>query len=111
MHKALETMKKGILLWSKYVSGVRKDVANTEKKHFEKLRLTVKVLKSPVETELAKLFETITELGRLFVSKRCIIFEGVLEQILMKLWICLEIYIDFGSVSFSIIQTLLADTV
>ncbi len=29
------------------------------RKHFEKLGLKVQVLKSPVETELAKLFETI----------------------------------------------------
>ncbi|MGB9959438.1 MAG: GDP-mannose dehydrogenase [Candidatus Bathyarchaeales archaeon] len=59
MHKNLETMKKDILFWSKYVGGTTKEAAELAQKHFEKLGLKVKVLKSPVETELAKLFETI----------------------------------------------------
>ncbi len=59
MHKNLETMKKDIMFWSKYVGGTKKEAAELAQKHFEKLGLKVKVLKSPVETELAKLFETI----------------------------------------------------
>jgi len=58
MHKTLETMKKDILFWSKYVGGVTKEASKIAKKHFETLGLKVKILKSPVETELAKLFET-----------------------------------------------------
>lgn len=58
MHKSLETMKKDIMFWSKYIGGVTKEAAETAKKHYEKLGLKVKILKSPVETELAKLFET-----------------------------------------------------
>lgn len=58
MHKTLETMKKDILFWSKYVGGATKEAANTARNHFERLGLKVRVLKSPVETELAKLFET-----------------------------------------------------
>lgn len=58
IHKTLEAMKRDILFWGKYVGGATKEAANTALKHFEKLGLTVKVLKGPVETELAKLFET-----------------------------------------------------
>jgi UDP-N-acetyl-D-mannosaminuronate dehydrogenase len=58
MHESLETMKRDILFWSKYVGGTTKESAETARKHFEKLGLKVKVLKSPAETELAKLFET-----------------------------------------------------
>lgn len=59
MHKSLETMKRDIMFWSKYVGGATPEAAELAKKHFEKLGLRVKILKSPVETELAKLFETI----------------------------------------------------
>jgi len=59
MHKSLETMKRDILFWSKYIGGATPEAAELAKNHFEKLGLKVKVLKSPVETELAKLFETI----------------------------------------------------
>ena len=59
MHKSLETMKKDILFWSKYVGGATPEAAELAKRHFEELGLKVKVLRSPVETELAKLFETI----------------------------------------------------
>ncbi|MEM2104438.1 MAG: GDP-mannose dehydrogenase, partial [Candidatus Bathyarchaeia archaeon] len=58
MHKSLETMKRDILFWSKYVGGVTKQAADLAQKHFEKLGLKVKVLRGPIETELAKLFET-----------------------------------------------------
>ncbi|MGQ9531136.1 MAG: GDP-mannose dehydrogenase [Candidatus Bathycorpusculaceae bacterium] len=59
MHKNLETMKRDILFWSKYMGASTKDSAITAEKHFQKLGLKTKVLKSPIETELAKLFETI----------------------------------------------------
>jgi len=59
MHKSLETMKRDILFWSKYVGGATPEAAELAKRHFEELGLRVKVLRSPVETELAKLFETI----------------------------------------------------
>ncbi len=58
MHKTLETMKKDILFWSKYIGGVTKEATEAAKRHFEELGLKVKVLKGPLETELAKLFET-----------------------------------------------------
>jgi len=58
MHENLEAMKKDIRFWSKYVGGTSKEAAELAQKHFEKLRLKVKVLKGPEETELAKLFET-----------------------------------------------------
>lgn len=58
MHKTLETMKRDILFWSKYVGGTTKKSAEMAKKHFEKLGLKVKILKSSIEAELAKLFET-----------------------------------------------------
>ena len=58
MHKTLETMKRDILFWSKYVGGVTKESADVARRHYEKLGLKVKVLRSPVATELAKLFET-----------------------------------------------------
>ncbi len=44
--------------WPKYVGGATVEAAEAAKEHFEKLGLTVKVLKSCTETELAKLFET-----------------------------------------------------
>lgn len=58
MHKSLQTMKSDIMFWSKYVGGTTREAADLAQKHFEKLGLKVKVLKGPVETELAKLFET-----------------------------------------------------
>jgi len=59
MHESLESMKKDIQFWTKYVGGTTKEAAEAAKKHFEKLGLKVKVLKGPAETELAKLFETV----------------------------------------------------
>lgn len=44
--------------WTKYVGGADAKAADAACKHFEKLGLKEKVLKSCVETELAKLFET-----------------------------------------------------
>jgi UDP-N-acetyl-D-mannosaminuronate dehydrogenase len=59
MHKTIKSMKKDILFWIKYVGGVTKQSAVMAQRHYQKLGLKVKILKSPLETELAKLFETI----------------------------------------------------
>lgn len=58
MHKTLETMKRDLRFWRKYVGGTTKESADAARRHFEKLGLKVRVLKGPAETELAKLFET-----------------------------------------------------
>lgn len=58
MHKSLETMKRDMLYWTKYVGGTTEESADAARKHFEKLSLKVKVLKGSAEAELAKLFET-----------------------------------------------------
>ena len=58
MHKNLETMKRDIMFWRKYVGGTTPEAANLARKHFEQVGLKVKILSSPFETELAKLFET-----------------------------------------------------
>jgi len=58
MHKTLETMKNYIRFLCKYIGGVTEEAVDVARKHFEKLGLKVKVLRSPIETELAKLFET-----------------------------------------------------
>lgn len=58
MHKTLETMKRDILFWRKYIGGTTIESTEHAKKHFENLGLKVSVLKGPVETELAKLYET-----------------------------------------------------
>jgi UDP-N-acetyl-D-mannosaminuronate dehydrogenase len=58
MHKSLEMMKNDIRFWKKYIGGTTTSSAEAAKDHFEKLGLKVKILKSSIETELAKLFET-----------------------------------------------------
>jgi UDP-N-acetyl-D-mannosaminuronate dehydrogenase len=58
VHKNLEHMKWELRRWTKYVGGATKEAAEAAQKHFEKLGLKTKVLKSCLETELAKLFET-----------------------------------------------------
>ena len=58
MHKSRESMKRYLLSLIKYIGGVDKESVRLACKHFENLGLNTKVLKSPVETELAKLFET-----------------------------------------------------
>jgi len=58
MHQTLETMKRDLRFWSKYIGGATEDSAELARKHFQKLGLQVKVLRGPAETELAKLFET-----------------------------------------------------
>ncbi|MEM3551306.1 MAG: hypothetical protein QXV01_09485, partial [Candidatus Bathyarchaeia archaeon] len=58
VHKSLEHMKWELKRWTKYIGGVNEESAQNAKKHYEKLGLKTKVLKSSLETELAKLFET-----------------------------------------------------
>ena len=58
VHKTAEHMKWEMKRWTKYVGGANPAAAQAASEHFEKLGLKVKVLKSCVETELAKLFET-----------------------------------------------------
>jgi UDP-N-acetyl-D-mannosaminuronate dehydrogenase len=58
VHKSLEHMKWELRRWIKYVGGVNAKSSKAAKQHFEKLGLKTKVLRSCLETELAKLFET-----------------------------------------------------
>lgn len=58
MHKSKESMKKYLMFLTKYIGGIDEESARLARKHFEDLGLNTKILKSPVETELAKLFET-----------------------------------------------------
>jgi len=58
MHKSKESMKKYLMFLTKYIGGIDEESARLARKHFEGLGLNTKILKSPVETELAKLFET-----------------------------------------------------
>jgi len=58
VHKSTDYMKKELKRWTKYIGGATPEAAEYAKKHFEKLGLKTKVLKSCVETEIAKLFET-----------------------------------------------------
>jgi UDP-N-acetyl-D-mannosaminuronate dehydrogenase len=58
VHKGLEYMKWELKRWTKYIGGSEPKAAEVARKHFEKMGLKTKVLKSCLETELAKLFET-----------------------------------------------------
>jgi UDP-N-acetyl-D-mannosaminuronate dehydrogenase len=58
VHKSPEHMKWEIRRWTKYVGGANAKAAEAACKHFNKIHLKVKTLKSCAETELAKLFET-----------------------------------------------------
>lgn len=58
VHKSAEHMIWEMQRWTKYVGGANAAASEAARKHFEKLGLKVKVLKSCRETELAKLFET-----------------------------------------------------
>ncbi|MEM3055325.1 MAG: GDP-mannose dehydrogenase [Candidatus Bathyarchaeia archaeon] len=58
VHKSLEHMKWELKRWTKYIGGVDEKSSEAAKKHFEKAGLKTKALKSCLETELAKLFET-----------------------------------------------------
>ena len=58
VHKSPEHMKWEMKRWIKYVGGADAKAAEVACKHFNKMGLRVKTLKSCAETELAKLFET-----------------------------------------------------
>jgi UDP-N-acetyl-D-mannosaminuronate dehydrogenase len=58
VHKNPKYMEWELKRWTKYVGGVNTKAAEAARKHFEKMGLKVKTLKSCAETELAKLFET-----------------------------------------------------
>jgi UDP-N-acetyl-D-mannosaminuronate dehydrogenase len=58
MHASVETMKRDLLFWTKYIGGVNKKSAELARRHFEELGLKTKVLTGTAETELAKLFST-----------------------------------------------------
>jgi len=58
VHKSLEYMKWELKRWTKYVGGVDAESNEVARKHFEMAGFKTKVLKSSLETELAKLFET-----------------------------------------------------
>ena len=58
VHKSPAHMKWEMKRWTKYVGGANAKAAEAACKHFEKMGLKVKTLKSCAETELAKLFET-----------------------------------------------------
>jgi len=58
MHKSRKRMKRDLLFWTKYIGGVDEKSAELARRHFEKLGLKTKILAGPVETEVAKLFET-----------------------------------------------------
>lgn len=58
VHKSPEHMKWEMRRWTKYVGGANQEASKAARKHFEKMHLKVKTLRSCAETELAKLFET-----------------------------------------------------
>ncbi len=58
VHKNLKHMKWEFKRWHKYIGGVDKKSGLAAKRHFERIGLSTKVLKSSIDTELAKLFET-----------------------------------------------------
>jgi UDP-N-acetyl-D-mannosaminuronate dehydrogenase len=58
VHKSLQHMKWELKRWTRYVGGANAEATEATCKHFEKLGVKTKALKSSTETELAKLFET-----------------------------------------------------
>jgi UDP-N-acetyl-D-mannosaminuronate dehydrogenase len=58
VHESHEHMKWELKRWTKYVGGATPEAGRTADRHFRRLGLKTKVLKSCRETELAKLFET-----------------------------------------------------
>lgn len=58
MHTSIETMKRDLMFWTKYIGGIDKKSAELARRHFEELGLKTKVLPGTAETELAKLFST-----------------------------------------------------
>jgi len=57
-YKSLEHMKWELKRWTIYVGGINAESAEAAHKHFEQAGFKTKVLKSSLETEVTKLFET-----------------------------------------------------
>ncbi len=58
MHKNRKTMKKYLVSLTKYIGGINDSSTRLAREHFSDLNLKTKALKSSIEAELAKLFET-----------------------------------------------------
>jgi len=58
VHESMEGMKSDLKIWTKYIGGANAESGEAATRHFERLGLRTKTLKSCAETELAKLFET-----------------------------------------------------
>ncbi|UCD96363.1 MAG: hypothetical protein JSV35_07730 [Candidatus Bathyarchaeota archaeon] len=58
MHESKDSMKRYLLFLTKYIGGVDEESARLAQEHFKDLGLKTKKLRSSIETELAKLFET-----------------------------------------------------
>jgi UDP-N-acetyl-D-mannosaminuronate dehydrogenase len=58
MHQNKKRMKRDLQFWTKYIGPVNIKSAKMANKHFKELGLKTKILKNPIETELAKLFST-----------------------------------------------------
>jgi UDP-N-acetyl-D-mannosaminuronate dehydrogenase len=58
VHKSVESMKKDLQFWTKYIGGASKESTELASKHLKSAGFKTKVLRSCLETELAKLFET-----------------------------------------------------
>lgn len=57
-HRTMENFKRQLKMWRKYIGGANQEAAIAAQKHFQKAGFKTKILKSCLETELAKLFET-----------------------------------------------------
>ena len=58
MHESRAIMKRDMLFWTKYIGGVDTESSELARRHFEELGLKTKILKSSIDTELAKIFST-----------------------------------------------------
>lgn len=70
-------LKEGLLLFVKFIGPVDKKSGEVAKEHFESLGIKAEVMKSPMETELGKLFDT-TYYGL------CIAYHQEMERICKK---------------------------
>lgn len=58
VHRNLEHMKWELKRWTRYVGGADAKAGEAARRHFKKIGMKTKMLRSCTETELAKLFET-----------------------------------------------------
>ena len=58
-HKNLEYMKWEMKRWTKVIGAVNAESAKAASRHFQDAGIKTRILSSPVETELTKLFETV----------------------------------------------------